>query len=374
MVAESAERAALRAELLQHGLPLVLDSRDRVQDLLGRCAPALAALALAVGSLATMSARLSAMTPAQQQDPAGTDAVVIGGALLALLLAPPLWWVLAWVLRRLPARARSAVAAVAVLVLLGLALVAPADAGVTWWAVLLLVIGVLVATYYGLGSMTAWAARRSGRELERLGAMVGRVLPILMLTLLFSFYNAEIWQVVAQLSMARTWAAAGVITALGVGLSVLTARDEVRRLVREHDAAEHGADLRRGERVNITLVCVLINLIQVGLLAVVVVAFYIAFGVLSVSRTTATQWIGSPPAPLPGLLAGMPVSLPLVQVCLILGAFSAVSFAASTAADPMYRSIFLDPALDEVRAGLAIRTRYARLGRARAAGAGHPGW
>ncbi|WP_141269117.1 hypothetical protein [Kocuria varians] len=80
--------------------------------------------------------------------------------------------------------------------------------------------------------MTAWASRRAAREMNHLGSMVGRVLPILMLALLFSFFNAEIWQVVAQLSMARTWVIVGVMGLLGIALATLNARDEISQIVR----------------------------------------------------------------------------------------------------------------------------------------------
>ena len=47
-------------------------------------------------------------------------------------------------------------------------------------------------------------ARRSLRELGTLGPMISRVLPLLTLTVLFFFFNAEIWQVAVKLEPSRT--------------------------------------------------------------------------------------------------------------------------------------------------------------------------
>ena len=141
-----------------------------------------------------------------------------------------------------------------------------------------------------------------------------------MLSLLFSFFNAEIWQVVAQLSMGRTWAILGVMAALGIALATLNARDEISQIIRTYDDRSGARDLRFSERVNITAMCVLISLIQVTLLGVVVFVFYVVFGVLSVSPVTATRWIGSPPESFGGVFASLPLTKPLVQLCVVLAA------------------------------------------------------
>lgn len=85
------------------------------------------------------------------------------------------------------------------------------------------------------------------------------------------------------------------------------------------------------------------------------------FGVLSVSPVTATQWIGSPPIQFGGIFANLPVTQPLVQVCLVLSAFSALNFIVSIGTDATYRTTFLEPALDEVRRGLEVRDECTAL-------------
>lgn len=139
------------------------------------------------------------------------------------------------------------------------------------------------------------------------------------------------------------------------------AKDEIAEIIRSYDDRAGGQDLRPLERANITAMCVLISLIQVALLGLVVFVFYVVFGVLSVSPATATQWIGSPPAQFQGVFAGLPVTRPLVQVCMVLAAFSALNFIVSIGTDPTYRTTFLEPALTEVRKGLDVRDEYTAL-------------
>lgn len=151
------------------------------------------------------------------------------------------------------------------------------------------------------------------------------------------------------------------MAALGIALATLNARDEISQIIRTYDDRSGARDLRFSERVNITAMCVLISLIQVTLLGVVVFVFYVVFGVLSVSPVTATQWIGSPPESFGGVFASLPFTKPLVQVCLVLAAFSALNFIVSIGTDATYRTTFLEPALDEVRTGLQVRDEYTAL-------------
>lgn len=151
------------------------------------------------------------------------------------------------------------------------------------------------------------------------------------------------------------------MAAMGIALAALNARDEISQIIRTHEDRSGTRDLWFSERVNITAMCVLISLIQVTLLGVVVFVFYLVFGVPSVSPVTATQWIGSPPESFGGVFASLPLTKPLVQVCLVLAAFSTLNFIVSIGTDATYRTTFLEPALDEVRGGLEVRDEYRGL-------------
>lgn len=355
---------ALRAR----GLPLFLEPRVRLRGLAGRCAPALVALACLLGSTDVGDALLTSLTPQQLESPTEAQLLLILLSLVLLVAAPVVWVLTAFLLRRLPTRLRNAAGALALVLVVAPALIpgTPTGTGVLERAAYAGL--VVMSVYLGLGSMTAWAARRARHEVSRLGSLVSRVLPLLTLTMLFSFYNAEIWQVTAQLSMERTWAVVAVLGGLGIALTAVTSRDEIALLLRsgpEGDGPAISTALRRREMFNVVTMIVLITLIQVTLLGVLVFVFYVAFGVLSVTETTAAQWIGTPAPRLSGTLAFLPVSRPLVQVSLILSGFAALSFVASAGTDPMHRATFVDPALAEVREGLVVRERYLTL---RAAG------
>lgn len=351
----------LRARLRRLGLPLVLEPRARIAGLVARSAPALVGVLVLTLGGAMFTAAAAELTPEEVAHPADAELVGLGVALIVMACFPVAWWVTSLVLRFCPRGVATGAGVLALVALAPLSLVGPQGGGFALLEVVLLAALVLAGSYFGVGSVTTWAFRRAARELNRLGSMVGRVLPILMLALLFSFFNAEIWQVVAQLSMGRTWAIVGVMAVLGIALATLNARDEIAEIIRTYDDHSGARDLRPSERLNITVMCVLISLIQVTLLGVVVFVFYVVFGVLSVSPVTATQWIGSPPASFGGVFTFLPFNKPLVQVCLVLAAFSALNFIVSIGTDATYRTTFLEPALDEVRRGLEVRDEYRAL-------------
>lgn len=89
-------------------------------------------------------------------------------------------------------------------------------------------------------------------------------------------------------------------------------------------------------------------------------AFFLFFGWLSVSPTTAAQWTGKPNKSFQGLLAALPLSPTLVKVSMTLAAFSALNFAASTTSDQQHRSRFVEPMIEEVVDSLAVRNAYVR--------------
>ena len=352
---------ALQSELRQRGLPLVLEPRARAARLVARSAPALVGALLMLVGANLVVAGVAEMTAEEVVNPTESQLVTAGVGLLMVLAFPVGWWLAQLLLPRLPFAVSGGIGVLLIAAMLALPWLHGSSGGTSLTDVVVVLAVILLATYWGVGSVMSWASRRAARELSHLGSMIGRVLPILMLALLFSFFNAEIWQVVAQLSMGRTWAIVGVMGALGVALATLNAKDEISGIIRAYDARESGKDLRPLERANITAMCVLISLIQVTLLGVVVFVFYVVFGVLSVSPETVTQWIGSPPAQFGGVFADLPVTKPLVQVCMVLAAFSALNFIVSIGTDPTYRTTFLEPALEEVRTGLQVRDEYTAL-------------
>ena len=116
--------------------------------------------------------------------------------------------------------------------------------------------------------------------------------------------------------------------------------------------------LRRGERVNLVVVPVLATLIQAALFATLVFLFFVALGWIAIPEATETRWTLRPPDEPGGLLFGLPVSVTLVRVSLMLAAFSALNLAAAAATDAAHKERFVRPMLDEVVRGLAAREAY----------------
>lgn len=366
-------------DLRARGLPLVLEGSVRRRGLLQRTGPALAGCAVALTAWAVVehaAGRLAAMLPDSGADPTGSDPAGIGSAgvdaaagtwvwvmsagVLVVLAAPLVSWLVALALPHIPRAGRTILGLVAA----AATLLAPTAAGVGEQMPMryriAVVAAVLAGAYWGLGTILRWVARRSLRELGALGPMVSRVLPLLTLTVLFFFFNAEIW-LAAKLDTARTWGVVADILGLAVLLTIVNARDELSEIIAGVGAPGSATPaLRRAERLNLLLVTVLVTIMQFMLLALLVFVFFVLFGVLAVPEGTASAWMGERPQRLDGVLAAIPVSAAQLKVCLVLGAFSALQFAATAGTDGAYRSAFVEPVLREVHDGLDVRAEYLR--------------
>ncbi|MGY4721491.1 hypothetical protein [Naumannella cuiyingiana] len=360
-----AERRRLEDELRSRGLPLVLSPAIRGRALIERTAPVMLGLATLLTGL-DLGERIGDELPDPETWEPGTtpeDLALVGLMLaaLGLLLASPfVAWLTTFVERRLPRRARVVLGLVAI----GVLLAGPLIIGLPVLPYLplrvLAAAGVLLLAYWGVGTMLTWAGHRAVHELWTLGPMISRVLPVLMVAVLFFFYNAEIWQIVATLSFGRTWAAVAVFLGLAVVLTAVNASDEVGELLRDQRQRHRTSRLRPRERLNLLLVAVLVTLIQLTWFGVLVFVFFVAFGVLTITDATAAQWMGRPPDRLDGLSGLLPINRQLVQVSMMIAAFSGLNFAAIAGSDKQYRATFVDPALDEVRRGLEVRESYLR--------------
>ncbi len=393
----------LQERLRRLGLPLVLEPEVRARGMLLRSAGMLAAVAqvfIGLSCIASGDRQLLDLVGPNEVD---LDAVSTEELLLALLIilgavlvliAPLTVWLVGALVRRVPRRPGSVLAALAALaVLAGPVLLFPPEDRPALWQRAGTLLLVLLLSYAGAGAVLRWATRRVTQELWTLGPMVSRVLPVLMIAVLFFFYNAEIWQVTVSLAVSRTWFAVGTIGTLTVLLVVATTQDDLRSVLAEHDAARAGtsaagtsaagtgwvpdpapyapdegdeqpAPLRRAERLNLLLVPCTVSVIQTLLFGTVVFAFFVFFGWLSVSDATAAQWTGAPTTRATLLTVELPVSGTLIKVSLMLAGFAALNFAASAGADRAHRERFVEPLLEEVVDGLRTRDEYVRARRA----------
>lgn len=348
----------------------MISPSTRARATLSRSAGGCAGFAVALTGVAALDRADDSMTEliasagSASPDTIDLSASGEGSALLVLLLvalgllvtAPLIGWFVSQVVRWCGPATGTAIALAAVVLLV---VVPPAafstHDGPTIGTTLGTAAVLLMATYLGAGSLLRWALRRVLRELGTMGTMVARVLPVLMLAVLFLFFSAEIWQIMVELSWPRTFAVIGTMAILTALLVVVTTRDDLRN---ELLADPRSAGLRIPERINIVLVPVLATLIQAALFATMVFFFFLLLGWIAIPDATETRWTLRPTDTLGGLLTGLPVSVTLVRVALTLAAFSALNLAAATASDTAHRDRFVRPILDEVVHGLAAREAY----------------
>lgn len=380
---------------MANGLPFVLPLRDRARDLPARLAPFAAAICGMACLVCVWVHVLSRLVATGFADGTHPDEITVTAEQAALCLvafiAP--FAVLAGVgaigaaVRGRTRQTRRIVAACCGVVAL---LVGPA----TWpfadyseaatrfaaWvrlssgtvAVALLAAAFLVAS--GLASVGRWSLLRGARELRTILPLITRALPLLVVTLLFCFFNAEIWQVAASLTWKATWTiVAGLLVLAIVLVWVINAErcDDLAKapVDRRRDAellagtgmtAGTGqvARLRRAERVNLILIPACAQTFQTLFFVAIVCAMLLACGLVSIPTTLLQQW--SPGAPHPLAWAGitLPLGREYLQVALILAAFSGLSFAASAAYDQTYRRDFVDPVMHEVERCLAARRSW----------------
>ncbi len=404
------------------GIPQVLPLRVRARFLLVRLAPLLFAVTV-LECLVLVSARALEPVLGEAQD-AGPEVALTAGqfvALLALFASPLLaalaWWSVRRVLRvaRVSALAGPPPGRAARAAALVIALVWPAvprilahafamtEATVGWPTRLACLAALCVLVGAGAGAFLTWSLRRAVVHLHDVGTMLVRVLPVLMLTVLFFFFNAEIWQVATALEGSRAIALGGFLLACALVVIVVTTLDEMRAVFaaaeREPDAsrrrqllagtpfatdadvpaatdadvpaatdagASERAPLRRGEWVNFLLVPIAAQVLQVALFVAVMGLFFVAFGALAVPDSVAKAWSGADPQPVDLLGLALPLSGVHAKVCLVLACFCGLSFAASSSADAGYRRSFLEPILAENEVYLAARTPTARAWATRA--------
>lgn len=243
---------------------------------------------------------------------------------------------------------------------------------------LLVAIGALAALWYALTALHArqivgWALHRTLGSLRFLLPMTTRALPLLLLAITFLFINTEMWQVGGNLTIGTLWLVIVLFASLAVGFLLVRLPEEVDRADDEVDdafllrttAATPLADAARElvddpdadpaayaevtgyERWNLILVLVIVQFVQVVLLALMVFAFLLLFGSLIMSEFVQTAWE-----------VKQPFSRSLVQVSAFLASFSGLYLTVSTVTDEAYRAQFFGSVTRELERAVGVRAVY----------------
>lgn len=258
---------------------------------------------------------------------------------------------------------------------------------VAYGAVLLALIWVWSS--YGIGALLRWTWHRGRSQLTGLGSLVARALPLLLLFNMFLFINGEVWQVAADLTWAAYLLVLAIIFLLGVAFTMSRIPGVVRAMNEFDSWAEIGA-LAEGtpaagrglagdgladepvnaalglrQRFNIGLIVLLGQGLQVLLVVVALVAFFVVFGFLAISPETTAAWTAHADLD-PWLTVDLQgrqhvLSSELLAVSTFLGVFSGMYFNVVLATDATYQAEFADDVRPEIRQALAVRRVYQRL-------------
>ena len=250
----------------------------------------------------------------------------------------------------------------------------------------LLSVGLATAAWYALTALRArpmvvWAIARTLGSLRSLLPTTTRALPLLLIFVTFLFINAEVWQVAASLDLGTLWLTVLLFTLVGTGFLLVRLPEEVDRTDDQVDdrfllAACHGtplddacrelvadpgahpaarAELAGYERWNLIVVLIIVQSVQVALMALSVFGFLLVFGSLVMTESVQVAWLGQDAAHVPGLAS---VSVALVKVSVFLAAFSGLYLTVSTVTDETYRAQFFAGVTRELERAVGMRAVY----------------
>jgi hypothetical protein len=250
------------------------------------------------------------------------------------------------------------------------------------------VAGVYGATTLRMTAMARWAMARTFKSLGLLFPLVTRALPLLLVFVMFLFINAEVWEVGAALDGGVLWVT--VMLFAGMAVAFLLARlpeeldavdDEVEagqllaltrgtplqqaaaRLVEEgeerYQLAED-ATVKGFQKANLVVVLLVAQIVQVLLLSLSVLLFFVAFGAVTMRHEVVGGWIGDQRLHEWGV--GY-LSTELVQVSVFLAAFSGMYFTVAAITDEVYRQQFFTSITRELERAVAARSVYHALKR-----------
>ena len=238
---------------------------------------------------------------------------------------------------------------------------------------------LLGAAWYSLtqlhaGPIVRWALSRTFGSLRTLLPTTTRALPLLLLFITFLFINTEVWQVASELTTGQLWLAVLLFIVLAIAFLLVRLPEEVDRtdddvddrlLLKACDGTPLAGECRRllddpeadpaayaeitgYERWNLVLVLVIVQAVQVLLVALAVFAFLMVFGSLVMTDHVLGQdW----------MIRG-DLHVALLQVSTFLAGFSGLYVTVSTVTDETYREQFFGHVIHEMERAVGVRAVY----------------
>ena len=258
----------------------------------------------------------------------------------------------------------------------------------------LIVIGIYLAIFLGVDTVLGWSLKHAIHQLASLPPMIAKVLPVLMVSVLFIFVNADLWKLANGLSFPRTWAVLGLMGLLAVFVVVTTSLERTARLLgrnRGDDIArftesdyEHAAALEGGiwntaqdwveeKKIlehrplkiapwgNLIIIPMIGQIIQASFFMLLVFGFFMGFSSIAISDSTIESWMTVKPEHLKILGVDTNINAVVIKVSMIVAVFSGLSFVATTSSDEKYARSFLKPMIERIKHILVIRDIYLGL-------------
>ena len=370
-------RAAIERWFVRRGVPQLVEGYGSETRLDTRAAP------LIVGWLLLGTVMFWGVNPGWSE-PANMAAA------LATALAIPVVFVAVRRLRRRPPISRTITFDV---LEIGILAATPAVAsGLIDWSARELVIAFLnallgigaiyVVILFGLGELAFWALGRLRSQAAGIAGLLATTLPILLILVAFLLFAAEIWEAGHALSGGELLAVVGLLIAIGALLVVTTFRAELTRVagmdwteVVRHaggtpleplaPAVRPNAGARPLgwlERLNLTALVLLNQLIQSAFVALLITAFLVVLGLIAIPAGVQEGWIGEPVTTLVRFdLLGEErrLSSELLRVSALLGGIVGLYFTGLAITDAVtQRSGEFRRAVADVRQLLAARAVY----------------
>lgn len=240
-------------------------------------------------------------------------------------------------------------------------------------------VATLLGTTYSVGALLRRAIRRTVFDMRNsLRRLLGWALPLLLIANVFLFFTGELWQAMNRLSWPRLSLVVAVFAAITILAAANRLREEISRVEQElnperlaaaaagtpvaetstEELARHGLLQARPpnghQQRNLLVMLATRQLAQAAVVGVALLMFFIVMGLIVVTPETATQWIGSQPAP--SIIPGVPIAL--LRNAALFAAFGSMLFAVTSMSDDEYRHQFFAPIIDEIESTLAVRTIY----------------
>jgi hypothetical protein len=234
----------------------------------------------------------------------------------------------------------------------------------------------------GLIEIGLWSLGRLQGELFRIVGLLSRTLPVLLILVLFLMFASEIWEAAHGLAGAELTAILALIAGIAVILVLTGIRAEIGGLPPDdwgavealasdtpaapllsvpRDPQRAVAPLTFRQRVNVTALLLIGQLIQSLFVALIVMGFLVVFGLIAIPGALQDRWIGEPAVVMVEFSfidETRALSFELLAVTAILGSVVGLYFTGLAVNDAAYRPAHFGRLVDEVRPLVAAHAVY----------------